>query len=272
MRGMFVRFCPMVGILPWMALAVGCEDKKTNLAPVASALVSSTPPSSNASVTKFGIDRDGKTSIELEAPKEKIKATTSAASGSLDIDLGDLTRSRGVVKIDLTTLTTSTFPEAEKNAAQTTHARTWLEVADGESGKLDDKTKEVHRYAVYAIRSVEKPSEGNVAKIAPQKDGADEVRTVSLTTKGDLLVHGHKVEQRDADVDVTFRYDVGAPPEKPKSLALKTRKPFRVVLSEHEVQPRDGFGKIAKGSFHLLGTKVAENADVTLDLRAKPQS
>jgi hypothetical protein len=38
------------------------------------------------------------------------------------------------------------------------------------------------------------------------------------------------------------------------------------------VKPRDGFGKIAKGSFSLLGTKVAENADISLDLRATPQS
>ena len=33
-----------------------------------------------------------------------------------------------------------------------------------------------------------------------------------------------------------------------------------------------GFGKIAKSSFNLLGTKVADNADISLELRAKPQS
>jgi hypothetical protein len=129
--------------------------------------------------------------------------------------------------------------------------------------------KSQHRYAVYAIRSIENASATDVRTVAPVKDGADEVRPVTLTTKGELLVHGHKV-MRDADVEVRFRYPTGAPADKPSALSIVTKKPFRVVLAEHEVQPRDGFGKLAKGSFSLLGTKVAENADVTLDLRAKP--
>lgn len=254
-------------------LITGCEDKKPNLAPVASALAA-TPRPSGASVKKFVIDNESKTSIEMEAPKEKIKATAKGGAGTLDIDVSNLANSRGEVKMDLSTITTSTFSgddSESKNKAQTTHARTWLEVADGESGKLDEKTKEANRYAVYAIRSVENVSTADVSKLAPTKDGGDDVRTVTLTTKGELLVHGHKVE-RDADVEVAFRYDAGAPADKPKAITIKTKKPLRLVLAEHDVKPRDGFGKIAKGSFHLLGTKVADNADISLDLLAKPQS
>ena len=172
--------------------------------------------------------------------------------------------------MNLSTITTTTFPEQEKNASQTLHARTWLEVADGELGKLDEKTKETHRYAVYAIRSIENPSATDVTKIAPTKDGSDDVRTVTLTTKGELFVHGHKVE-REANVEIAFRYDAGAAADKPKAVWIKTKTPLRVVLAEHDVKPRDGFGKIAKSSFHLLGTKVADNADIALDVRAKPQ-
>lgn len=247
---------------------VGCDDKKdtSKLAPSASALA---PSDAVPKATKFAIDPKSVTTLSLEAPQEKIKAKTDAALGSLDIDLTDITRTRGEVKIDLTTLTTSTFDVASKNESQTTHARTWLEVADGEDGKLDDKLKQEHRYAVYAIRSVENPSAVDVTKIAPSKDGADEVRTVTLTTKGELLVHGHKVN-RDAELEARFRYDPGAPPDKPKALIVKSTKPFRVVLAEHDVKPRDGLGKIAKGSFNLLGTKVAENADIGLELRATP--
>lgn len=253
-----------------LASVLGCDDKKdqAKVAPSASALAPSAPV---AKAMKFAIDPKSTTTLSLEAPKEKIKARTDAAAGSLDIDFTDIARSRGEVKIDLTTLKTSTFEEESKNTAQTTHARTWLEVADGEDGKLDEKVKEQNRYAVYAIRSIEDPSAADVTKIAPTKDGADEVRTVTMTTKGELLVHGHKVE-REAVVEVAFRYDPGAPPDKPKALTVKSKTPFRVVLAEHEVKPRDGFGKIAKGSFSLLGTKVAENADISLDLRATPQS
>jgi hypothetical protein len=102
------------------------------------------------------------------------------------------------------------------------------------------------------------------------KDGADEVRTVTATTKGEFLVHGHKVD-RDADVEVAFHYAPGSAPDKPKFLTIKSRKPLTAKLEEHDVKPRDGVGKIAKGAFNLLGTKVAETADITLDLRANPQ-
>jgi hypothetical protein len=247
-----------------------CEEKKSNLAPVASSLASSALPPTSATVKKFVVDHATKTTIEMEAPKEKIRATTTGATGALTVDLVNIANSRGEVKVDLTTLTTSTFPEPEKNTSQTTHARTWLEVADGEKGKLDDAVKTANRWAVYAIRSIENPSATDVTKVSPTKDGDDEIRTVTMTTRGEILVHGRKTE-RDAEVEVKFRYDPGAPADSPKAIWIASKKPFRVVLAEHDVKPRDGLGKIAKESFNLLGTKVAENAEITLDVRAKPQ-
>jgi hypothetical protein len=254
-----------------LPLVAGCDEKKTQLAPVASALASSTPLPPGATVRKFVIDPASKASIEMEAPKEKIRAGTTGGTGTLEIDLANIPSSRGEVKMDLSTLTTSSFSDADQNAAQTTHARTWLEVGDGEDGKLDEKVKETNRYAVYAIRSIDAVSATDVTKLPATKDGADDVRAITVTTKGELLVHGHKVD-RSANLDVKFLYDAGAPADKPKSIVVTTKEPLRVVLAEHEVKPRDGFGKIAKRSFHLLGTKVADNADIKLDLRAKPQS
>lgn len=252
--------------------AAGCEDKKpVPVAPAASSLAPSTPAPTTNKVVKFTIDPKSTTSIDMPAPNEHIKAGTDAATGSLDIDLMDLSNSRGEVKADLTTLTTKTFGDASKDKTQTTHARTWLEVADGEDGKLPDDVKSTNRYATYAIRSITNLSEKDLTKVAPTKDGADEVRTVTATTKGELLIHGHKVE-KEAEVEVSFRYAPGATADKPRALSIKSKKPFRVTLAEHEVKPRDGFGKIAKGAFNLLGTKVADTADITLDIRANPQS
>lgn len=252
-------------------LAMGCEDKKTvPLAPSASALAPSTA-APTAKTMKFTIDPKSTASIDMPAPNEHIKAGTDAAAGTLEVDFADLANTRGEIKADLTTLTTKTFGDATKDQSQTTHARTWLEVADGESGKLPDDVKATNRYATYAIRSISNLSEKDVSKIAATKDGADEVRTVTATTKGEILIHGHKVE-KEADVEVAFRYAPGAAPDKPKQVVIKTKKPLRVTLAEHDVKPRDGFGKIAKGAFNLLGTKVADTADITLDFKANPQS
>ncbi|MDB4934306.1 MAG: hypothetical protein JWP87_1278 [Labilithrix sp.] len=263
-------------VVPTIALAIGlgaggCEDKKPqNLAPAASSLAPSTVAPSAKSM-KFVIDPKSGTSIDMPAPKEHIKAGTDGAAGTLDVDFMNLAQTRGEVKADLTTLSTKTFGEADKDKTQTGHARTWLEVADGEEGKLPDDVKAANKYAVYAIRSIDNLSATDLTKLAATKDGADEVRTVTATTHGEFLIHGHKVD-RDADVEVAFHYPPGAAADKPTSLTIKSKKPLRATLSEHDVKPRDGFGKIAKGAFNLLGTKVAEVADITLDLRATPQS
>lgn len=254
------------------AVAVaGCDDKNKNtqLAPAASSLAPVTPPPTAKTMT-FAIDPASKTTLELDAPKENIKAATSAADGSLNIDLMNIANSRGEVKADLTTLKTSTFGDPSKDDAQTTHAKTWLEVADGESGKLDDATKAANRWAVYAIRSVENPSATDVTKVAPTQENGEDIRTLTMTTKGEILIHGHKVD-RDCDLEVKFHYPTGGDATKPTSISVKSRKPFRIVLAEHDVKPRDGFGKIAKGSFNLLGTKVADNADISLDFKANPK-
>jgi polyisoprenoid-binding protein YceI len=260
-----------VGTIAGAALLAGliaCEEKKNPaLLPAASSLASSAPPTTSAKLTKLTIDPKSTTSLSLEAPKEHIKATTNVAAGTLDVDLQNLVNSRGEIKIDLSTLTTKTFPEENKNQSQTMHARTWLEVADGEEGPLDAKVKEANRWAVYAIRAIENQSAADVTKVPATADQ----RKVTMTTRGDILIHGRKAEGRTAEVEATFLYDPGAPADKPKGVTIKSTKPFRVVLAEHDVKPRDGFGKIAKQSFHLLGTKVADNADISLDLRATAQ-
>jgi hypothetical protein len=249
-----------------------CKDKETavQLAPSASSLAASTPAPTTNKVLKLAIDPKSGSSIDMPAPKEHIKAFTDAAAGSLDVDLMNLANSRGEVKIDLSTLTMKHFADPADDKSQTTHARCWLEVADCEDGKLDDAAKTANKYAVYAIRSVDNLSATDLTKVATTKDGADDVRTVTMTTHGEILIHGHKVD-RDAEVETAFHYPAGAPADKPSFATIKSKKPFRITLAEHDVKPRDNVGKIAKASFHLLGTKVADTADISLDIRATPQ-
>jgi hypothetical protein len=264
--------CIAAAVVAMGVVVTGCEDKnkqQPQLAPSASALAPSTAAPSGKLV-KLTIDAKSTSSIDMPAPKEHIKAVTDAATGTLDVDPTNLASSRGEVKIDLSTLQTKTFGN-DDDKKQTMHARCWMEVADCEDGKIADEVKASNKYAVYAIRSVENVSAPDLTKVPVTKDGGDDVRTVTMTTKGELLIHGHKVD-RDADVEVAFHYAPGADATKPKWVVVKTKKPLKVTLAEHDVKPRDNFGKIAKGAFHLLGTKVADTADVSLDLRASPQS
>ena len=267
----------MKGWMLAMAVAVvvcGCDDKEKKaqaLAPAASSLAPSTVAPSEK-IVKLTVDSKSRATLDMPAPKEDIKAFTDAATGSLDIDVTNLASSRGEVKMDLTTITMKHFDDPKDDEAQTKHARCWLEVTDCEDGKLDDAVKTANKYAVYAIRSIDNASQTDLSKVAPTKDASgDDVRTVTMTTHGELLIHGHKVD-RDADVEAAFHYAPGGAADKPKFVTIKTKKPLRVVLAEHDVKPRDKLGKIAKASFSLLGTKVADTADITLEVRANPQS
>jgi hypothetical protein len=247
------------------ACATGCGKKDTTeLAPAASALAASAPV---AASWRYVIDPKSTTQVDMPGVKEHIKGGTTGATGSLDVVPKDLAQSRGLVRIDLSTFSTHTFG-TDEDAAQTKHARTWLEVVSGEAG---DKMNDDMRYADLAIRSIDTASASDLTTVAPTVEGGDDVRTVSMTVHGELLVHGHKVP-KDATVDVAFHYPTGTPPaSKPSRLEIKSKQPLRVVLKEHDVRPRDTAGAVLEWTSRLI-SKVAETADITVDIGATPSS
>jgi hypothetical protein len=52
---------------------------------------------------------------------------------------------------------------------------------------------------------------------------------------------------------------------------VTSKSPLHIVLADHEVKPRDPIGSLIQGGFNtILRAKVAETADVTLDLHSTP--
>jgi hypothetical protein len=251
-------------VSPFLIALVGCDKKDESAAPAASSVAPSEAPAS-AMVVSYAIDAGGKTVIDMPAPKEHIKADTTASAGDLKIDLMNLANSRGEVKADLETLKTHTFGDS-KDEKQTEHALTWLEVGE----KTPANVRDANRWATFAIRSIDGLSATDLTKVAAEKGGDGDVRTVTLTAHGDFLLHGHKAA-KDAALEITFHYPSGAAPSsKPTSIDVRSKAPLHIVLADHEVKPRDNLGALAQNALGLLGTKVAETADVTLDLHASP--
>ena len=191
-----------------MAAAVLClaackKDPPVTLAASASALATVAPPPS-AMVVGYDIDPASKTAIDMPGLKEHIVADTDGAAGKLDVDLMNLANTRGEIKVDLTTLKTHTFKD-EHDESQTTHARNWLQVGD----LATPEEKKANQYAVFAIQTVDKISEPNVSKVAPTKEGGEEIRTVTATVHGDFLIHGHKAP-KDVPIEARFHYPAGA--------------------------------------------------------------
>ncbi len=248
-----------------LALAAGCDKKDESSASVASSASSLAPSVAQGKTVKFVIDPKSKTSIDMPAPKEHIKADTSAASGSLEMNLTNLADSRGEVRIDLSTLNTHTFGN-DQDATQTEHAHTWLELG----AAVAAGQRESNRWAVFAIRSIDGLSAPDLSKVAAVKEGSEDVRIVTATAHGDFLLHGHKVP-KDVTLVAKFHYPSGAAADaRPSSLDVTSAAPLHVTLAEHDVKPRDTLGKLAQATTSLLG-KVAETADVSFDLLATPQ-
>ncbi len=238
-----------VAALALLPLSAGCgkADDTVRVAPSATALAVSTP-SATAPVSHFAIDAKSATHVDMPGDSEHIIADTTAATGTLDVVLSDLAQTRGLVRIDLSTLTTSTF-HTSRDADQTKHARTWLEAV------VDGKANETMRWADFAIRSVDGLSATDVSKVLAAKDGADDVRRVSAVVHGEFLVHGHQVAKDDA-VEVTFRYAAGtASDAKPARVEVKSTQPMHVVLKEHGVEPRDPVGQLLGWTTQFLGRR-----------------
>src|SRR5580698_4495520 len=125
------------------------------------------------------------------------------------------------------------------------------------------------RWADFAIRGIDGASATDLTKVEPIKDGTGEVRSVAMTVHGDVLIHGHRV-QKDGLVDVAFRYPSGAAAEsRPSKIDIKSKEPMHVVLKELDVRPRDPAGQLLDWTTKLI-SKVAETADVTVDIEATP--
>jgi hypothetical protein len=243
---------------------LACRKKgdEVKLAPAATSLAPSTSEAGAGGTWRYAVAPSGSVHVDLPGLKEHITGEATTLDGAIEIVPTDLAQSRGQVRVDLSTFSTTTFG-TDKDALQTKHARTWLEVQVG------DELNEDMRYAEFAIRSVDGLSASDVTHVAPTHEGLDDVRAVTLTVNGDLLIHGHRVPKDDV-VDVVFYYPAGAPADsKPTRLQITSKAPMRVVLKEHDVRPRDPAGQILSWTTSLI-SKVAETADVTIRLGALP--
>lgn len=243
------------------ALSAGCDDKPAQpLAPTASALA---PAAKAETARTFTVDpASSKVTFLMDAPEEKIRGVVDkATTGSLAIDPQDLTKTTGVVYVDISGLElfqTKTGEDGkpgteEKVPLQNQHARAWLEI--------DDAAPEIERAknakVAFAIRSIEKVSEKDVTKLAGPE------RTVTLTATGEVLLHQRK-STKTVDLEATFTFEG----DQPKSVRVKTVKPFAVGLAEHDVRPREAFGKLAQKTLDVLAPKVAKEAPIELQFTA----
>lgn len=269
---MNTRRCAVLcgGFVLALGMMVGCgkseEPAPTRVAPpmaasVAPAAAPATSNSSAAAVTavkSFSVAEAGNASFLIDAPLEKIKGTATRFRGNLEIDPAKLSATRGQVDVDLKTLKTNTFDDAEKNTKQTEHAQNWFELGND----VDAKQREENQWARFTIKSVKSSGADTVAEIK-ESEGA---RTVEITAEGDLWLHG-ATAAKTVKLSVSFK----GPAEAPTSVQIKTVEPVAVSLEAHSVKPRDVAGKFLQGTLEKIGKKIDDKVQVSLDFTVSPK-
>lgn len=252
-------------LLPLALALAACEEKPaTPLAPSASALAPAVKASENA--LAFVIEPSGKATFLMNAPIEKIQGeAANATAGELFVDPKDITKTTGLIKVDLDKLElfqqkradeSSEFGERTKSAKQNEHARTWLEISEDAPAK----DREANRWVEYKIEKVLTASATDLSKLSGPE------RKITATVDGELRLHQRKT-RKQAKVEATFRFEG----DKPISVEVKTTEPMGVGLEEHDVRPRELFGKLAQKTLSDLGHKVAKEAPIELQISAKPK-
>lgn len=257
------------GIFVAMVLVTGCDKKEdaapTRVAPPTAASVAPVAaPSGSAAAAMpaksnaFVVADEGSATFLIDAPLEKIKGKANRFRGNIEIDPMKLSATKGQVDVDLKTLKTNTFDDAEKNTKQTEHAQNWFELGNDVDAKLRDE----NQWARFTIKSVKSSGADSIADVK-EADGA---RTVEVTADGELWLHGASVP-KTVKLSVSFK----GPADAPTSVQIKTVDPIPVSLKAHSVMPRDIAGKFLQGSLEKIGKKIDDNVQVSLDFTVAPK-
>lgn len=257
--------------LPFAALLVastaGCKEDAAakpdpTVAPSSTALAPAKPATMEA--RKLTIDpASSKVELVMEAPQEKIRGRVNgAATGDLQVDFMDVSKTTGLVTVDISGLELyqakadkdGKFGEETKSEKQNEHARTWLEISPDAPADVRKQNSMVQ----FSIKSITVDGDKDVAAMMGPE------RKVKLKATGDFLLHGHKTE-KTVPLEAAFKFNG----DKPMSVTVKTLEPFTVGLAEHEVKPRDAFGKFALKTLEALAPKVAKDVKVSIEYTAK---
>jgi hypothetical protein len=253
--------------------ALACRNETHTSGAVASASASASTPRANASL-HFAIEAaSSKLTLRMDSPLEKISGEAAGAiEGELEVDLNDITRSTGVVKVALERLVLfqekradekHDYSARQKSDAQNKDAREWLQL-DPREGEIAAEQAERNRFPRFTIERLEKASANSIAALS----GA--TRDVGATARGELLLHGR---QNKKSVNVALRFEYSG--DQVQSLSVKTSEPFKVALEEYDIHPRSKAGKMLKTISEALagplGKKVAQEASIELEFTAKPK-
>ena len=205
-----------------------------------------------AAPIRYEIVRDSKVTFELPAREANPKGIARVVRGELVLHTLDLPKTTATVEVDLGSIQMDGEDAGAESAASSERALSWLDIGSSRP----EAERERLRWAKFELTSIEDlfSSAANAGKRIP------------LSALGQLSLHGFRVPTRAA-LELEF-LDADADRE-PSEVVIRTRRPFVVSLSTHDIQPRDSSGVLLAQETKLLGVRVGREARVSLELHAR---
>jgi hypothetical protein len=253
------------GLLACLALCLAACKKEADkpLAPEADALAPAQAASDKA--VELSIDESAsKLTFEMDAELEKIFGRGPASTqGALFVDVNDLTKSSGLVKVDLFDVklyqrkreTKDQDYGAEKHSEkQNKDAQTWLQISEDAPADVREK----NRWAEFKLEKFDDVSHKSLSALSGPE------RKIAASVSGPFRLHG-RVTPKKVKIEALFRYEG----DQLKSVDVRSLEPFGVALEEHDVKPRKAFDSLADSTLEALGAKVAKVAKISFEFRAQ---
>ncbi|MBK7580790.1 MAG: hypothetical protein IPI67_11345 [Myxococcales bacterium] len=237
------------------------------------------PPEASAALSaKYVWSERCEAKLTLRAKEGSPRGVFRVCRGELDVNLTDLTESRGTLAIDVASIEIRGDGDAGRDAEQSQEAQNWMDVG----ASRPEAERERLRWAIFTLTALRDASSasahtGKRERVEPEpEEPADlpeddagepkksERRSVTLVARGQLVLHQVRVDV-EVPIRVSFHYAERASADTvPERLTLTTRRPVVVSLAAHQIKPRDSSGVFQAQAMKLLGQQVGSEAKVSL--------
>jgi hypothetical protein len=241
------------------ALALACrkeeppKPKRTEPWPAPAHSGSAAPQAATSAPVRYAIASESRVSFELPAREAKPKGAARLVRGEITLYPAELARTSAVVEVDLGSIVIDSEDGTSQDKLNTERALSWLNIGSSRP----EAERERLRWAKFELTSLEDLWSSSVQA----------GKRMPVTAAGRLSLNGFRVPARAALE--FFASDESDGSGAPRELSIRTRQPFVVSLSSHDIQPRDSHGVLLAQELKLLGTRVGDKARVTLELKAR---
>jgi hypothetical protein len=174
-------------------------------------------------LTRYALGEGSVIRFELPTKRGPLNGQIARVSGELNVDLADLSRSRGLVRAELGALEIHAGT-TDSDPVLLARARAALELSP------DPNAPAV--FASFDLTSVEEAVPSQVEPAPDAHTGTPFIRRARFTALGNLLLHGFRVPRR---APLSAEFSFASDRQVPSSVLIRSRAPLVISLETHAI-------------------------------------